>query len=231
VQRKCFCYVLADSYRFVSSQESAMSDLVFYTNPQSRGQTVRWLLEEMGVAYEQRLLDYDTSMKADDYLAINPMGKVPAIVHRGRIVTESAAICLYLADAFPEAGLLPALEDRADYYRWIFFVAGPVEAAFSNKAAGFAPKADQERMFGYGNYERTIDALEQSVTGKSYIAGDRFSAADVYVGAMMDFMLMFNLLDPRPAFTSYVEGLRERPAYKRAKEIDAKLVEATQQPA
>lgn len=208
-----------------------MSDLIFYTNPQSRGQTIRWLLEEMGVPYEQRLLGYETSMKAEDYLAINPMGKVPAIMHKGKVVTECAAICVYLAEAFPEAGLRPSTDDRADYYRWIFFTAGPVEAAFSNRAAGFQPAPDQERMFGYGNYEYAVDTLEKAVAGKRYIAGDRFSAADVYVGAMIDFMLAFKLLDPRPAFVSYVEGLRERPAYKRAKEIDAKLVEATQQPA
>ena len=114
-----------------------MADIIFYTNPMSRGQTARWMLEEIGQPYDTEVLTYGESMKAQPYLSINPMGKVPAIVHNGRVVTEVAAICCYLADAFPEAGLAPAPRDRADYYRWIFFTSGPVEAAFSNKAAGW----------------------------------------------------------------------------------------------
>ncbi|HRE36661.1 MAG TPA: glutathione S-transferase, partial [Sphingopyxis terrae] len=104
-------------------------DLIFYTNPMSRGQIVRWMLEEVGAPYQTQILGYDDSMKGADYLAINPMGKVPAIVHRGKVVTECAAICAYLADAFPDAGLAPPLEARADYYRWLFFAAGPLETA------------------------------------------------------------------------------------------------------
>lgn len=201
-----------------------MSDLIFYTNPMSRGQIVRWMLEEVGAPYEQRLLDYATTLKAPEYLAINPMGKVPAIVHRGKVVTECAAICAYLADAFPEAGLLPPAEDRADYFRWLFFASGPVEAAFTNRSAGFEASPDQQRTFGYGNFELAIDTLETAVSGKAFVAGSRFSAADVYVGSMIDFMLGFKMLDERPAFIDYVTPLRERPAYKRAKEIDAALM-------
>ncbi len=201
-----------------------MGDLIFYTNPMSRGQIIRWMLEEVGARYEQRLLDYATTMKALDYLAINPMGKVPAIIHNGHVVTECAAICAYLADAFPAAGLAPAPADRADYYRWLFFAAGPVEAAFSNRAAGWEPSEDKQKMFGYGTYDLAINALETAVAGKAFIAGGRFSAADVYVGSEIDFMLTFNLLAPRPAFEDYVGGLRERPAYKRAKEIDGALI-------
>ena len=117
-----------------------MAELTFYTNPMSRGQTVRWMLEEVGRPYDTEILDYASTMKAEPYLSINPMGKVPAIVHNGKAVTEVAAICCYLADAFPEAGLAPEPKDRADYYRWIFFTSGPVEAAFSNKAAGWGGK-------------------------------------------------------------------------------------------
>ena len=200
------------------------TDLVFYTNPMSRGRVVRWMLEEVGAPYETKVLDYASSMKAPEYLAINPMGKVPAIVHKGRTVTETAAICAYLADAFPDAELAPALEDRADYYRWLFFTAGPVEAAFSNKAAGFIPDADKQRMFGYGNFDLALDTLENAVNGKEFIAGNRFSAADVYVGSMLAFMMGFKLLEPRPAFSAYVERLELRPAWKRAKEIDDALV-------
>jgi len=204
------------------------TDLVFYTNPMSRGRVARWMLEEVGAPYETKVLDYASSMKAPEYLAINPMGKVPAIVHKGRTVTETAAICAYLADAFPDAELAPALDDRADYYRWLFFTAGPVEAAFSNKAAGFIPDADKQRMFGYGNFDLAVDTLEAAVNGKEFVAGNRFSAADVYVGSMLAFMTGFKLLEPRPTFSAYVERLELRPAWKRAKEIDDALVPQSQ---
>ena len=201
-----------------------MTDLVFYTNPMSRGQTIRWMLEEVGEPYETEILDYGTTMKAEPYLSINPMGKVPAIVHRGKVVTEVAAICCYLADAFPQAGLAPDPTDRADYYRWIFFTSGPVEAAFSNKSAGWEPDADKQRMFGYGNYDAAIGNLEKALTGRTYIAGDRFTAADLFVGANINFMLQFNLLEPRPVFTDYAARMTDREAFRRARDIDGKLI-------
>lgn len=200
------------------------ASLVFYTNPQSRGQIIRWMLEEIGTPYETVILDYGTTMKAADYLAINPMGKVPAIRHEGKVVTECAAICAYLAEAFPQAGLKPGADGLADYYRWMFFAAGPVEAAFSNQAAGLVPPEDKQMMMGYGTFESTIDTLEKAVAGKTFIAGDAFSAADIYVGSMIDFLMMFGVMQPRPAFTDYIAGLKTRPAYVRAKEIDAALV-------
>jgi glutathione S-transferase len=200
------------------------SDLIFYTNPMSRGQIVRWMLEEVGAPYDQRLLDYGTTMKDAAYRAINPMGKVPAIVHRGRVVTECAAICAYLADAFPDAGLAPALADRADYYRWLFFTAGPVEQAITAKHFGIEPDADQQRMAGFGSLAMALDALEGAVAGKSFVAGDAFSAADVYVGSQIDWGLQFGTMASRPAFEAYIAPLRERPAYKRAKAIDNGLI-------
>jgi glutathione S-transferase len=198
--------------------------LVFYTNPMSRGQTVRWMLEEVGVPYETQILGYGTSMKEEPYLSVNPMGKVPAIVHNGKVVTEVAAICCYLADAFPDAGLAPPTDQRADYYRWIFFTSGPIEAAFSNKAVGWEPEPEKQRMFGYGNYDLAIGTLEKALTGRTYIAGGRFTAADVFVGANVKFMLQFNLLEPRPVFTDYAGRMSERAAYRRAQEIDGKLI-------
>ena len=201
-----------------------MADLKFYTNPMSRGQTVRWMLEEIGQPYDTEILEYGTTMKGEPYLSINPMGKVPAIVHDGRVVTEVAAICLYLADAFPQAGLAPDPADRADYYRWVFFTAGPIEAAFSNKAAGWEPTTERQRMFGYGNYDLAIGTLEQALSGKRYIAGDRFTAADLFVGAMVNFMLQFNLLEPRPVFTDFAQRMTDRDAFRRAREIDGKLI-------
>jgi len=157
-------------------------------------------------------------------LSINPMGKVPAIKHKGKVVTEVAAICCYLADAFPQANLAPAPQDRADYYRWIFFTSGPIEAAFSNKAAGWEPTPEKQRMFGYGNYNLAIDTLEKALTGREYLAADHFTAADLFVGANVNFMLAFNLLEPRPVFTDYAARITDRDAYRRAKEIDGKLI-------
>ena len=197
-----------------------MTELIFYTNPQSRGQIVRWMLEEVGQPYQTETLTYDGTLKGDAYRAINPMQKIPAVVHKGKVVTEVAAICLYLADAFPNAGLAPPPADRSDYYRWTFFASGPIEAAFTNKSAGWEPSADKQRMFGYGSFDRAIDTLETAITGKRFIAGDKFSAADVVVGSQIGFMLMFKVLEPRPAFTDYVASVTDREAYRRGKQMD-----------
>ncbi len=201
-------------------------ELIFYTNPMSRGQIVRWMLEEVGAPYEQHLLDYDTTMKEAAYLQVNPMGKVPAIAHGGRVVTECAAICAYLADAFPAAGLAPDPADRADYYRWLFFTAGPVEQAVTSKHFGLEPKGEQQRMAGFGSLEAALDALAGAVDQKAYVAGERFSAADVYIGSQIDWGLQFGTMESRPEFEAYVAPLRERAAYKRAKEIDNGLIAA-----
>ena len=207
-----------------------MADITFYTNPMSRGRTVRWMLEEVGEPYDTKILTYDTGVKSDAYLAINPMGKVPAIVHAGRVVTEVAAICCYLADAFPQAGLAPDIKDRADYYRWIFFTSGPVEMAFSNRAAGWEPEPDKQRMFGYGNYDLAMGTLEKALTGRDYLAAGRFTAADLFVGAMVNFMLQFKLLEAKPVFTDYSARVTDRDAFRRAVEIDDKLIAEAQAP-
>lgn len=204
------------------------SDLIFYTNPMSRGRIVRWMLEETGADYETVVLDYAAAMKAEPYLAINPMGKVPAIVHKGQVVTECAGICAYLADAFPGAGLAPPIDDRAAYYRWLFFAAGPVEQAVTNKAAGFEPTAERGRMFGYGNYDLAVDVLEAAVAKHPYITGDRFTAADVYVGSQVAWGTQFGTLPKRDVFTAYVERLTAREAYKRAGAKDDALMAAAQ---
>jgi glutathione S-transferase len=205
--------------------------LIFYTHPQSRGRVVRWMLEEVGEPYRTELLDYDTTMKAPEYLAINPMGKVPALRHGDVVVTESAAICAYLADAFPSAGLAPPSGDRrrGPYYRWLFFAAGPVEAAASNRALGLVVPAGRERMIGYGTFEDTINTLENAVSRGEYLLGDRFSAADVYVGSHIGFGLQFGTIEKRPVFEHYVARLFARPAALRAKQIDDDIA-ATAQP-
>ncbi|WP_298746186.1 glutathione S-transferase family protein [uncultured Brevundimonas sp.] len=203
-------------------------EIVFYTNPMSRGRIVRWMLEEVGRAYRTVALDYGTTMKAPDYLAINPMGKVPAVTWRGVTVTECAAICAWLADAVPEAGLAPALEDpaRGPYLRWLFFAAGPVEAAVTAKALGLLAPADKAAMAGYGSFEQTVNALEQAVTPGPWILGDRFSAADVYVGSQILWGLQFGTLPARDAFKAYAARLSGREAAVRAREIDDALLAA-----
>ncbi len=195
-------------------------DLVLYTNPQSRGRIARWMLEEVGVPYETEILEYGTTMKGADYLAINPMGKVPALRHGKTVVTECAAICAYLADAFPDAKLAPPLTERGDYYRWMFFAAGPVEAAWVNRSLGVELAPEKQMMAGYGSFEAVMDTLEQAVTDKEFIVGSAFSAADVYVGAEIDFGLRMGSWEKRPAFVKYVDRLTAREAYKRAWAID-----------
>ncbi len=201
-------------------------ELVFYTNPRSRGRIVRWMLEEIGQPYRTEVLDYGTTMKAPAYLAINPMGKVPALRHGDVVVTEAAAICAYLADAFPQAGLAPPPGDRlrGPYYRWLFFAAGPVEAAVSNKAFGFVVPPEREGNIGYGSFERVMNTLEQAVSRADYLVGDKFTAADVYAGSQIGFGLMFKTVEPRPAFQQYWQRISARPAYARARELDEALI-------
>ena len=202
-----------------------MSDLIFYTNPQSRGRVVRWMLEEVGAPYETKVVDY-AAMKGPDYLAINPMGKVPAITHGGEVVTETAAICAYLADAFPEANLIPPAghRKRGCYFRWLFFAAGPVEAAVTNKALKVEVNAEQSGFVGYGSFDACIDALEQALRPGPYICGDQFTAADIYVGSQIGYGMMFGSIEKRPLFEDYFARLQERPAASRARELDDALM-------
>ena len=204
-----------------------MSDeLVFFTNPMSRGRIVRWMLEETGVPYRTEVLEYGSSMKSPEFLAINPMGKVPAIVHEGRVISESAAICAYLADAYPDAGLAPPLDQRDQYYRWLFYFAGVVEAAVMNRSLGLVIPEDKERMIGYGNYETVLRVIEQAVSTSNYIAGDSFTAADVYCGSQIGWGLQFESMEKRPAFEAYWAKLAARPAYLRANQLDDALIPA-----
>jgi glutathione S-transferase len=191
-------------------------ELVLYTNPMSRGRIARWMLEEVGAPYRTEILDYGTTMKAPAYLAINPMGKVPAIRHGKTVVTECAAICAYLADAFPRAQLAPPPGDpaRGTYYRWLFFGAGCVEPALVDKMFARA-QVERPGALGYGNYDDTLNALEKAIAPGPFILGERFSAADVYVGSQIGWGMMTKSLEPRPAFAVYFERISARPAFKR----------------
>ncbi len=199
-----------------------MADLTLYTNPMSRGRIARWMMEEVGEPYETVLLDYFTTMKGQDYLAINPMGKVPALKHGDVVVTEGAAICAYLADAFPERNLAPPPGDprRAPYFRWMFFAAGPVEAAVTGKALNLLAPVEKRAMAGYGTFDDVMNALEMAVSQGPYICGDQFTAADVYVGTQIGWGLQFGTIEKRPAFAAYSARLRQREAAVRASQLD-----------
>jgi glutathione S-transferase len=196
-----------------------MADLIFYTNPQSRGRIIRWMLEEVGAPYETEVIPYD-QIKSEAYLAINPMGKIPAIKHRDHVITESAAICAYLADTFEEAQLGPRDAEKADYYRWLFYAAGPLEAAVSSRAMGWVAPPERERMLGFGNFERVVAVLDELLSLRDYVCGDRFTAADVYLGSQIMFPMQFKMLPEKESFLRYRERLQGRDAYKRANEID-----------
>lgn len=200
-------------------------DLVLYTHPMSRGRVIRWMLEETGIPYQTQVVNYGPDMKSPAYLAINPMGKVPALRHGGMVVTECAAICAYLADAFPAAGLAPApgSMDRGAYYRWLFFAAGPLEQATTARSMGWITPADREGMVGFGTLATTLDTLEAAIAGKTYLVGDTFSAADIYVGSHLGWGMQFGSIEKRPVFTAYWAHLSARPAHVRASAIDDAL--------
>jgi glutathione S-transferase len=209
-------------------KEEAMADeIVFYTNPQSRGAVTHWMLEEAGCPYRTVVKQFGPEMKAADYLAINPMGKVPAIQHGSTVVTETGAILAYLADAFPANKLAPPVAHRGAYYRWLFFVAGCAEPAMGNKSAGWDPETSElQGRFGYGSYKLTFDTLEKAVSGKRYVAADHFTAADLYLASLLNFGMMFKVIDKRPTFEAYVKPHLERPAALRAQEKAQQLIKS-----
>jgi glutathione S-transferase len=196
--------------------------LTLYTNPMSRGRMARWMLEEVGEPYEARIIDFGPPMKGPEYRAINPMGKVPALVHDGRVVTEVPAILSYLAEAFPQAGLMP--EDRASFWRWMFFGAGPLEYAITNRSLGFEVPEGRQGMVGYGSYEAVVETLSSLLGRTPYVCGDAFSVADVYLGSQIGFGLRFGTIPQDSALVAYWHRLKDRPAALRAAEIDDRLL-------
>ena len=204
-----------------------MSDeIVFYHNPMSRARMVHWMLEEVGAPYRIELVDLQKGeQKKPAFLAVNPMGKLPAIVHRGTVVTETGAICAYLADAFPAAGLAPGLDEpaRGSYLRWMFFGAGCIDSALIDRMLA-RPAPDRTTALGYGRYEDVMETLEKAITPGPYILQERFSAADVFIGAQIGFGMRTKSIEPRPAFQAYLGRLQQRPAYKRFEEHAGKLM-------
>lgn len=197
--------------------------LKLYTHPQSRGRIARWMLEEVGQPYEVVALDYGPAMHTPEYRAINPMCKVPALQIGEHVVTETPAILSTLADAYPAAGLAPAPAERADYYRWLFFGAGPLESAVTNRGLGVTVPPDKQGFVGYGDFDRVLDVLEGALAGRRFVAGERFSAADLYLVSHLSFGMMFKTIPERPAFSAYVQAHAERPARLRAAKLDDEL--------
>lgn len=201
-----------------------MSDeILLYHNPRSRAAMAHWMLEEVGAPYRIHHIDFERGdNRTPEFLAVNPMGKIPAIVHRGVVVTETAAIIAYLADAFPEAGLAPDTADpaRGTYLRWLVFGASCFEPALLDRM--LKRPETPKGMTGYGSYEDTVGALEQALTPGPYLLGERFSAADVYIGAELGWAMQLGApsLKGNPVFDAYVARVTERDAYRRANQPD-----------
>jgi glutathione S-transferase len=205
-----------------------MSELVFYTHPQSRGRIVHWMMEELGEPYQTVWLEYGSSMKAPDNLALNPMGKVPALRDSDTVVTESAAICAYLADRFLQRGLAPPPGDagRTAYYRWLFFVAGPLEQATTAKALGWEVPEGRSGMVGFGSMAATLDALEMALRPGPHVCGAQFTAAGVVLGSALGWGMMFGTIEKRPAFEACVARLQQRGAAQRAFRLNEERLQA-----
>lgn len=206
---------------------SGNSDLILYHFAPSRSMTARWMLEEIGEPYELRVLkDKQGEHRKPDFLAINPMGKVPALVHKGAVVTETAAICCYLADAFPEAGLAVPIGDarRGPYLKWLFFGPSCLEPAILDTL--YTREDAPTESLGWGSAERVLDVLAQAVSPGPYLLGEQFTAADVVIGSGLRWGLFTKSIPERPEFTAYVARLGERPAQQRSMAADMKLAAA-----
>lgn len=207
-----------------------MAEFTFYTVAMSRGQIARWALHEAGANYEHVMMQWDT--RPESFKTINPMNKVPCLVHHhsghDHVVTEAAAICHYLAETHPGAGLLPDEHERAAYFRWFFFAAGPLEQATVANSMGWEVPQGREGMAGFGSFERTLDAVDSWLSNNDFAAGGRFTMADVYFGSQIDWGLMFKSIPARPSFEAYAERLRSREKYAEAKAVDAKIIAESQ---
>ncbi len=205
-------------------------ELVFYFAPQSRAGIVLWMLEELGVPYRMEVLDLKKGEhKSPDYLGVNPMGKVPAIKHGGTVVTEAAAICCYLADEYPQAGLSPLVGDpqRGTYLRWLFFAPSCIEPAMTAKAFQYPPAPAS--AVGYGDFDTVMEVISGAVSQGDYLLGDRFSAADVVLGSTLRYGMMFGAIPKQPEFEAYAARLAARPALQRADARNQEIADEAQQ--
>lgn len=207
-----------------------MAEFTFYTVAMSRGQISRWALHEAGADYDHVVFDW--ASRPANFREINPMNKVPALVHHHQghdhVVTECAAINHYLAETHPQAGLLPDAHEKAAYFRWLFFAAGPLEQAIMARMMGWELAEGKDSTAGFGTLERTLDALDGWLSAHDFIAGSRFTMADTYVGSQFVWGLRFGSIPERPSFRAYVERVTQRPAYREANAVDAAIIKAAQ---
>jgi glutathione S-transferase len=204
-----------------------MSTLTLYHAAPSRSSVALWMLEEVGEPYELKLLSLDKGEnRQPDFLAINPMGKVPTLKHGDVVITECAAICSYLADEFPNKGLSVPTGDprRGVYLKWLFFGPSCMEPAMIERSLKREPAP--RRMAGWGDYDTVVDVLAKAVEKGPYLLGEKFTAADVIIGSGLRWGTMFELLPKRPEFAAYISRLEQRPALKRATEKDKQLAAA-----
>lgn len=202
-----------------------MPQLTLYHAAPSRSSIVRWMLEEIGEPYEIELLSLaKEENRRPDYLAVNPMGKVPALRHGEVVMTEVAAICLYLAEAFPKAGLVipPGDPRRGSFLKWLFFTAGPFEMAVMDRAFKRAEAAPRGTL-GYGDFDSAMNVVAEAVSAGPFLFGDQFTAADVVLGSQMRWATLFKLIPERPEFAAYIARIADRPAVKRAEAADELL--------
>jgi len=203
-----------------------MLQLTLYHAAPSRSSIARWMLEELDQPYDIQLVDLKKGEhRQPAYLAVNPMGKVPALRHGDAVITEAAAICCYLADAFPEARLSIPVGDprRGEYLKWLFFGPSCVEPAVTERAFPRSEPAPRSTL-GFGDFETVMDVLARAAAAADpYLMGEQFTAADVVIGSQLRWGIMFRLIPERPEFAAYVGRLEERPALKRATAEDAKL--------
>lgn len=203
-----------------------MSKVVLYHAAPSRSSVIRWMLEEIGEPYDIKLLSLkDGDNQKPDFLALNPMGKVPVIQHDGVVVSEASAIALYLAETFPKARLHvpPGDPRRGDYLKWLFFGPSCVEPAILERS--FPRKQDAPRAAaGFGTADTVFEVLAKAAgAAKPYLLGEQFTAADIVIGSGLRWGTMFKLVPERPEFASYIARLSERPALQRATQLDAAL--------
>ena len=204
-----------------------MAKLTLYHASPSRSSVVLWMLEELGQPYDIHLLSLAKGEnRAPDYLAINPMGKVPALRDGDTVITEVAAICTYLADEFPDAKLNVPIGTprRGIYLKWLFFNPGCLEPAMIDRAA---PRKEEARrgMLGYGDFDTTMNVVAAEVAKGPWLMGEQFTAADVVIGANIRFGMMFKMIPERPEFTAYAARIAARPAAQRAEAKDKELTE------
>jgi glutathione S-transferase len=205
-----------------------MANLTLYHASPSRSSIARWMLEEIGEPYDLHVLSLSKGeQRAPDYLAVNPMGKVPTLKHGDTVITEAAAICTYLADEFPQAQLNVPVGDprRGTYLRWLFFAPSCIEPAITDRA--FPRKEEPRRgMLGYGDFDTVMSVVAAAVEPGPYLMGEQFTAADVVLGSTLRWGMMFGVLPKRPEFVAYVGRLEQRPALKRAIALDQELASA-----